>query len=551
MPDLSLLDPSHPLNLLNPHRLALQLMAFQGLLGAFDTLYHHELTEALATRASALRELRIHALRAVIYSLLFVGLSNWVWHGLWVWLLLGLFAVEIILTLWDFVTEDQTRLLPASERVTHTILAINGGAFIMLLLLSAPSWLAQPSALVWQPQGWLGLFLALCGLGVGLSGVRDALAARALGARTRVHAATRAQAAMPAPAPAYGSAPAHTPAPLPTHTHAPAHTPAHTYTSAPAQPGALHFSDQAMQVLVTGGTGFIGQLLVRALLADGHQVLILSRNCKACAWLFDGQVTCISSMAELPASRKIDVVINLAGARILGWRWSNKRKAQLRHSRVALTDALVAWIARAEHKPRLLLSASAIGYYGIQARGDASGLSEDAAPQPVFMSQLCQEWEAAAQRARAHGVQAIAMRFGLVLGQQGALPGLLLPIKLGLGGPLAGGTQWLSWIHVQDLLAGIAHLCQHHAAPAIIKYPVFNFTAPECVTQGQFANIAGRILHRPSRLPTPGAPFKLLLGEQSDLILEGQRVLPTRLLACGFDFTYPQLAPALAELLVD
>ena len=170
------------------HTLALQLMAAQGALGAFDTLYHHELTEALPQRASARRELGIHAVRALIYCVLFVGLSAWAWHGMWALALLAVFGVEIVLTLWDFVVEDRTRLLPATERVTHTVLAMNGGAFIALLALNTPAWLAQPTALVWQTHGWLSVFLAVCGVGVGLSGVRDAFAAAA---PTRAAAAPR------------------------------------------------------------------------------------------------------------------------------------------------------------------------------------------------------------------------------------------------------------------------------------------------------------------------------------------------------------------------
>ena len=155
--------------MIDTHLLALQLMAVQGALGAFDTLYHHEGTEALPRRGTAGRELAIHATRSSIYCLLFLGLSAWAWHGAWAWVLLAVFGVEIVLTLWDFVVEDGSRLLPPTERVTHTVLAINAGAFIALLAMSAVGWAAQPTAMVWQPHGWLSAFLALCGVGVGIS----------------------------------------------------------------------------------------------------------------------------------------------------------------------------------------------------------------------------------------------------------------------------------------------------------------------------------------------------------------------------------------------
>ncbi len=392
---------------MNTHLLALQLMAAQGCLGAFDTLYHHELTEALPNRAGAGRELSIHAVRAMIYS---------------------------------------------------------------------------------------GVFLALCGVGVGLSGVRDALAARAIGKR--------------------------------------AHDPAEV----------VDFGPPGRSFLVTGATGFIGQQLVHALLRAGQRVTVLSRQPRQAAFLFDGRADCVASMEDLPPSRRFDVVVNLAGARILGWRWSAKRRAQLRHSRVALTRRLVDWIGAAEHKPGLLLSASAIGYYGVQARGDDRVLAEEAPPQPVFMSDLCREWEAAAHQARAYGVAVACTRFGLVLGRQGALPMMLLPIKLGMGGPLAGGTQWLSWIHVDDLVAAMAHLCVHGADGS------YNFTAPESLPQAQFARTAASVLRRPYGMPTPGWPMRAALGEQADLLLEGQRVAPARLLTAGYVFRYPRLAPALRSL---
>ncbi len=481
---------------MNTHVLALQLMAFQGCLGAFDTLYHHELTEALPGRASARLELSIHAVRALIYSAMFIGLSCWRFNGLWAVVLLVVFAVEIVLTLWDFVVEDKTRLLPATERVTHTVLAMNGGAFIALLALNAGEALALPTALVWEPHGALSLFLFVCGLGVGLSGMRDAFAARAL-------ARQAAQARAP----------------------------------------ALRFGDAECAVLVTGATGFIGQKLVRALLADGHRVTVLTRQPRAAAWMFDARVECIADMGALPPARRIDVVVNLAGARILGWRWSEARRAALRASRIGTTRKVVAWIAAAHHKPALMLSASAIGYYGIQAQGDNTVLTERDGPQAMFMSDLCREWEEAAGAAAAHGVRVACMRFGLVLGTQGALPMMLLPVKLGMGGPLGGGRQWLSWIHVDDLIAGMAHLWTLGEGGA------WNFTAPEVLSQADFNKVAARLLKRPYWLPTPGWPMRLALGEQADLLLEGQRVAPARLQASGFAFRHPAVAGALANLL--
>jgi uncharacterized protein (TIGR01777 family) len=481
---------------MNTHLLALQLMAAQGCLGAFDTLYHHELTEALPGRLSARLELSIHAVRSSIYAALFIGLSAWQFHGMWALLLLAVFGVEIVLTLWDFVVEDRTRLLPATERVTHTILAMNGGAFITLLALNTPAWLAQPTALAFQWHGALSVFLALCGVGVGVSGLRDGLAALALGKRG----------AQPETAPGFGAA--------------------------------------KRSFLVTGGTGFLGQKLVRALLRDGQRVTLLTRQARHAAWQFNGQVDCITSMDQLPPSRRVDVIINLAGAPVLGRCWTAARRAALRKSRVTLTDNVVAWIARAEHKPALMLSASAIGYYGNQARGNAGAeaLTEAAPPQPIFMSDLCREWEEAAAGAGAHGVQVACMRIGVVLGLQGALPMMLMPVKMGLGGRLGGGAQWQSWIHVDDVIEGMAHLCRA-GQPG-----VYNFTAPECVTQADFARVAARVHRRPYGFPTPAWPMRLALGEQADLLLEGSRVAPARLLASGYRFRHPTLEGALRSL---
>jgi uncharacterized protein (TIGR01777 family) len=492
--------------MIDTHLLALQLMAAQGALGAFDTLYHHEGTEALPRRATAGRELSVHATRSSIYCALFIGLSSWAWHGAWAWVLMAVFSVEIVLTLWDFVVEDGSRLLPPTERVTHTVLAINAGAFIALLAMNAVDWAAQPTAMVWQPYGWLSAFLALCGIGVGVSGLRDGLAARAIFKRQQQ-----------------------------------AHT---RNVQAP-----VHFGTRPQRVLVTGGTGFIGQLLVRQLLADGHAVTVWTRDARAAAWGFGGAVRCVQSLDDVPAADVIDVVINLAGARILGMRWSERRQRQLLQSREGLTQQLVAWIGTRPRKPWLLLSGSAIGYYGVQPQGDTTELAEDAPPQAIFMSQLCQRWEQAAHAAVAHGVHVACMRFGFVLGHQGSLPQLLMPISLGMGGRLGSGRQWLSWVHVHDLVRAMAHVwsvAETAEGPAAAQ--AWNFTAPGALSQEDFTRVAAGVLHRPCWMPTPAAAVKLLLGEQADLLLEGQRVAPARLLQTGFCFAFPDARSALTDL---
>ena len=312
---------------------------------------------------------------------------------------------------------------------------------------------------------------------------------------------------------------------------------------------APRFGHAPQHVLVTGGTGFVGRHLVQALRADGHAVTVWTRNAASAARQFDPAVRCVQRLDDIPASTGVDVVVNLAGARIVGSRWTSARQAALLKSRVGLTDTLVGWIGRRAAKPWLMLSDSAVGYYGVQPQADATVLTESSPPQPIFMSRLCQAWEASAHAAAAHGVRVACLRFGMVLGHGGALPGLLLPVKMGLGGRMGSGRQWLSWIHLQDLLRGMAHVWTEASKPgAPVDPQAWNFTAPDVLPQASFMRTAAEVLHRPFWLPVPAAPVRLLLGEQADVLIEGQRVAPARLLASGFRFRFPDARSALQDL---
>jgi uncharacterized protein (TIGR01777 family) len=312
----------------------------------------------------------------------------------------------------------------------------------------------------------------------------------------------------------------------------------------------IKFAGGAQSLLITGGTGFIGQELCRALLADGHELTLLARDPSKAAHLFGGRVHCVTALndadAGLDPSSRFDVVINLAGERILGPRWTPARKRKLIESRVGMTRSLVDWIARATHKPRLMISASGVGYYGFQAQSDPTTLTESAASSADFVSELARQWEAAAQAVASHGVPLALLRLGVVLGHQGALPMMRLPFLAGVGGRLGSGRQVISWIHINDVLNAIAHIMGNPDSRCVVG--VYNLTAPQAVSQNEFAKSLARVLHRPSLFPTPAALLRLILGEQAMLLLEGQRVSPARLEKEGYRFLFSQLEPALQDL---
>lgn len=297
-----------------------------------------------------------------------------------------------------------------------------------------------------------------------------------------------------------------------------------------------------MNILITGGTGFIGHALVQQLTQQGHAVTVLSRNPDKVAAICGPGVAALGDLKQLKAEDAYQVIINLAGEPIFDARWTEARKKRIRDSRINLTGQLIDGIERMVVKPDLLISGSAIGYYGDQ--GDTV-LTEQSAPNPDFSHRLCADWEQAAQKAEQLGVRVCLIRTGLVIAAGGGLlKRLLLPFRLGLGGRLGSGRQWMSWIHREDWIA----IAQTMITDTSMQ-GAYNATAPHPVSNLEFTQTLARCLNRPALLPVPAGLLKVLLGEMSELVLGSQRVMPERLLAQGFGFQYPDLASALRQAL--
>ncbi|MBL0520490.1 TIGR01777 family oxidoreductase [Aeromonas enteropelogenes] len=297
-----------------------------------------------------------------------------------------------------------------------------------------------------------------------------------------------------------------------------------------------------MKILITGGTGFIGRRLV-AHLKVNHEVVVLSRQGSRAYTLLGHDIKVLDSLDRLDDLNDVDAVINLAGEPIAAGRWSEQRKQLLCDSRWLLTEQLVDLIKLSTTPPKVLINASAIGWYG---RQDDAPLDEQCqTPHDEFTHQLCQQWETLAQEARSRLTRVCIVRIGLVLGTDGgALPKMLPPYRFGLGGPMGAGNQVMSWIHVQDLVRAILFLLEHGECDGI-----FNCTAPHPVSNREFSQALAHTLHRPHLFFVPAALLRLMMGEASDLLLTGQHVLPARLQQAGFHFTYPELPQALTNLL--
>ena len=296
-----------------------------------------------------------------------------------------------------------------------------------------------------------------------------------------------------------------------------------------------------MHILLTGGTGLIGRQLCRHWSSQGHRLTVWSRTPEKVAKICGDQVRGIARLEDLGAA-PVDAVVNLAGAPIADRPWTHKRKTLLWSSRITLTETLLTWLEGREHKPQVLISGSAVGWYG---DGGERELTEDSPPvNEDFASQLCIAWEETAQRAEALGIRVILIRTGLVLSAEGGfLSRLLLPFKSGLGGPIGNGRQWMPWIHINDQIALIDFLLHRNEASG-----PYNACAPKPVRNRDFAKTLGSVLHRPSFMPMPALVLKVGLGELSLLLLGGQRATPARLLKAGFTFQFTDLRAALDDL---
>lgn len=302
-----------------------------------------------------------------------------------------------------------------------------------------------------------------------------------------------------------------------------------------------------MKVFVTGGTGFIGRRLVPALASDGHEVTVLSRNASSAADLSGTGVKIIEGnpLAEGPWQQEVgrhDAVINLCGEPILKKKWTPERKKILLDSRLIPTRLIVEAIAGADKRPDVLISGSAIGYYGF--RGDER-LTEESGPGSGFAANLAVDWEEAAEKAEAEGVRVVTLRTGIVLGRGGgALAQMAPPVRFFVGGSIGSGRQYISWIHIADQI-GLIKM-------ALIDKSInggVNMTAPHPVTNRELMKAIGVALGRPSWLPVPGFILKAAFGEGAALLLEGQNVLPKKAQDAGYDFKFPDISPALADAL--
>lgn len=471
------------------------LIGLQMMMGLFDTVFHHELTERLAWRPSQRQELRLHAVRNLLYAVLF-GLLGWAEsHGAFAICIGVILVIEVIITLWDFVEEDLSRKLPATERITHTLLALNYGAILILLAPVLLDWIGRPTGMTMTYHGFWSWLCVMAVFGTVIFAIRDWLAARRS-----------------------------------------------DWLAPPDAAGMVPAVGSGKTILITGATGFIGHRLVQVLRVAGYQVIALVRNTTA-AEVLGAPITLVDDLDQIDPDTRIDGIINLAGHPIASFWWTKATRGRIIESRLAVTRDVNQLMARLSTKPEVLINGSAIGWYGL--RGDEC-LDEASGFDPCFSHDVCAVWEAEAREVKKLGVRVVLLRIGLVLGVDGGfMSRLLTPFEFCLGGPIGSGQQWMSWIDRDDL---VRLICFALEAPGL-KGPI-NGTAPDPVTNQDFSAALGRALNRPSWARLPAPLLRLLGGDMAEeLLLGGQRVRPLKAMAHGFRFKHPDIDHALQALL--
>ena len=477
--------------------LIFSVLTVQALLGAFDNFWHHELEARLPQRTSARYELRLHAAREAIYGLLFAGLAWLQFQGWWVLLPAALLIIEMFITVADFLEEDRSRKLPPLERALHTVLTVSYGLLLGLIgpmfwqAAQLPTQLSTASFGIWS---WMFSVAAICVL---IWSARNILAVRHLDQIAAKEDDTD------------------------------------------AEPQALGGST----VLVTGGTGFIGSALVRRLQREGRRVIVLTRDPLQARAGLGANTWAIDRLEDIPSETRIDAVVNLAGASILGTPWTAARRAVLLGSRLRTAESVRRLLQRLTHKPEVLICASAVGYYGLP--GSATPLDESAPAEPGrFQSDLCTAIEQAAQINEDLGIRVVRLRPGIVLGHGGgAFAPLALSARLGLGAILGSGQQAMPWVHLDDVVG----LILHAITEPVIRGPL-NVVAPETTTQQNFAQTLAAAYGRPVWMRVPAWVLRTGLGEMSELLLCGQDVAPVRAVGSGYRFAHPTLRGALGQL---
>ena len=468
------------------------ILALQMVMGAIDTLYHHEFTERLAWRGSQAGELKLHAIRNIAYAVAFTVLALFQPGGAFAIGLMILLIAEVGVTLRDFAEEDLTRKLPVTERLLHTLMTANYGVVLALLVPVLIGWSQGATTLspVWY--GYWSLFLLAGALAVTVFAARD------------FHAALR----------------------LPRLRRRPA--------------TALYMRGPRKTWLITGGTGFIGRRLIEALHVGGHDIIVLTRNAATAA--LPAPVTLVTDLDQIPAEKRIDIVVNFAGEALAQGVWTKARKAEFRRSRIETTRALGRLFNRLHHRPTVLINGSAIGVYGIAPTGiidEFTPLETDES----FAQKLCKDWEAEAEKLRRPETRVVTLRIGMVLDRDGgALAQLLVPTELGGGATFGRGNFMMSWITRDDLV----RMIQFAAQTPQIEGPL-NGTAPTPVSNRDFTKAVAKALYRPTWVSIPTVLIKLMGGLGREILLADQDIRPRKARANGFKFLDPGIALAMKQ----